>query len=1199
MRGDLRSANRHWRVHSGRAVAGPDRCARVLALLAVGLSFGASAATFHLPLLPPGSDALREGVVRIVNHAQKAGEVSIAVVDDTGARFGPITVSIEAGQTIEFSASDLERGNAQLGIDTGIGVGQGDWRLELDTDLPIEPTAHVQAPSGFLDRLDRVVPGGSFYYRVALPAPDAPLPDGGRLRLVNASDAASRIVLFGLDDTARLAPQWISLTLPPRGSRTMTARALEQGGNGLVGSFGDGQGDWRVLVFAGTPLDAMVLLDHPSGPLANLSGGLAGGGKIHFFPAAGGAHRDGLLRIGSRSGAGAATVHAVDDAGNAYGPVALDLEAGRTVVLDSADIEQGLADEGLPAGIGDGEGDWRIRIDSALELDIAAYVRTQDGLLTSVRETAEEARLRHYVPRFGPADETGTSNLLRLINATDQPADVAIIAWDDDGMLAPGGAVSLTLAAGESRSLDTAALEQGAAGLNGQLGEGRGRWRLAIRSDRDIRAMNLAESSAGHLTNAGTSATLDHFPEACFDGPDADGNGVADACKRAQTRLLAAACADGRYVADPGDNPGLVGDCRALVEIANALTEGAELPADHPLLGWGAEENLELTSWAGIEVEGGRVVGLDLSGSRAAPGVLDGPVPDALGQLSALKSLDLSYNTFSGAVPTALGLLTGLERLDLSSNRLSGAVPGELARLPLLRALNVENNRLTGRLPWAYRDRLIEDGLVVLYGGNAIDGLVSPPPRGMPPVFSDDPFDNGNASHHSVALYQGPLVWERTGNEAAVEHQEPVFGRWAVLVVNIEHRTAAPPPVRVRVTDASGAVVTAQLAEAALPSTASTGPGRWRTEYAFELPGSLNRAGHRLVSVIDPDDDMAETDESDNVAQPIMLYGQQAPRLRITFIPVKFPGREPLSLDADVLMRGIHAFWPVADDVEAVVAPALESDASNQYVLLQEIRAMWNAEADPDEFYFGIFAQPWTGGRGVAYRPGRVAVSEFSELNTIPHEFGHNLNLRHPPGCDARNADRNYPYPDGQLGPLPVWDAVWHTAVSGDDPTYGDVMSNCGSHRLVSDYHYGKAWRNWRSGAAVQPTAVRPTIHWSGPSWNGPVAPLQNQVWGTQRHGSLALSGGIDEQDRWTLTHAQASSKGPRTPAPGGTYFLVLMDGNGLELHRESLSADSVSHGGAGGWAARVPLPPRIPREVAIVDARGVTVMRTALPAVE
>jgi len=148
-----------------------------------------------------------------------------------------------------------------------------------------------------------------------------------------------------------------------------------------------------------------------------------------------------------------------------------------------------------------------------------------------------------------------------------------------------------------------------------------------------------------------------------------------------------------------------------------------------------------------------------------------------------------------------------------------------------------------------------------------------------------------------------------------------------------------------------------------------------------------------------------------------------------------------LSLHPHVLVRGIRAYWPVADDIDATVSPAFESDASNQYELLQEARAMWNAEADPYEFHYGIFAQPWTGGRGAAYRPGRVAVSGFPEYNTIPHEFGHNLNLRHPPGCEAGSIDRNCPYPDGQPGPLPVWDAVWHRALSGDDPTYADVMS--------------------------------------------------------------------------------------------------------------------------------------------------------------
>lgn len=145
------------------------------------------------------------------------------------------------------------------------------------------------------------------------------------------------------------------------------------------------------------------------------------------------------------------------------------------------------------------------------------------------------------------------------------------------------------------------------------------------------------------------------------------------------------------------------------------------------------------------------------------------------------------------------------------------------------------------------------------------------------------------------------------------------------------------------------------------------------------------------------------------------------------------------------------AYWPVADDWEAVVAAPFESDATSQFELLTDIRARWNAEADPDEFYYGMFAEPWSGGRGAAYRPGRVAVSELSAFNTIPHEFGHNLNLRHPPGCEATNPDRRYPYLDGGLGDVPGWDSHWRHLVSSEDESYADAMSYCGSQQFVSD----------------------------------------------------------------------------------------------------------------------------------------------------
>ena len=1194
-----------WSERVGRRVY---PCAPFLAMLLIMMSSAAAAATHHVALLPSASEAFRDGRVRILNHSDEPGEVDVTAIDDSGVTFGPVTLSLEARQAIEFGSTDLERGNAANGIATGIGGGQGDWRLILETDLEIEPFVYVQTPAGFLDGLGHPAPRRSYYHRVPLLAPSARWAMGGRLRLINRSDRDADAVVFALDDTGRLAPGWISAVLPGGGARTFDALELQRGAPGFVGQLGDGEGDWRLLVFTEGTVDAMALLDSPAGPLANLSASAVSDGEIPLFPPAGDPMREGELRIASRAGEGNVLIHAVDDAGERYGPVALNLESGRTVSLNSNDLEHGNAARGLPSGIGNGDGEWHIRLQSTLELDTVAYVRTSDGFVTSTGNAAARSARRHYVPWFNPAGETRPRSRLRLINESAEAAEVAILAWDDEGVSAPGGAVGLTLPSGASRSIGAAALEDGADGLTGQFDRGQGRWRLAIRSDRAIRAMNLVESADGHLTNLGTSGTLEHFPDACFDGPDADGDGVSDACEAAPPRRLlrAGGCSDGRFIDDPGGNAGLVGDCRALVDIVNVLADGGLLTDDHAMRRWGVDNQTKLSSWEGVGIDGGRVTSVNLAGSRHDPGGLTGPVPLQFARLSALTSLDLSYNRLTGPIPAALARLSRLETLDLSFNRLSGEIPAELAGLSTLRELNLNNNRQTGTVPWVFRERALHDGLVLLYGGNPIAGLEAPPLRGASPVFSSDPTGNGNASHRSIAYYQGALVWSWNWTDEAVEHQRPVLGRWAALAVRVEHETPEPPLVATRVLDDDGAVLAGSLEQAAPPITESAGSGRWRTQYVFDLPGALYRAGNRIVHVIDPDDDMPETDEADNVGEPVVLYGIDTPRLRMTFIPVHFPGQAASPLDAGLLMRGIRAFWPVADDFEALVGEPLETVAANQYELLAEVRARWNAEADEDEFYYGIFSEPWTGGRGVAYRPGRVAVSELSEFNTIPHEFGHNLNLRHPPGCDVRFPDRRYPYPNGQLGPHSGWDANWRRVVSQDDEAYADVMSYCGRYRFVSDYHYRKALQYWSTRGFVTPAAAGLSGLFSGGSpMPGPASAGRASAGAlpsplnSQRTGAIALSGRIDANGVWSLTHAQATTKGPRPPAPNGMYTLVLFDGDGRELYREALTADALSDGGESGWAARVPAPPRAAAAVAILNGTGEAVLREALPGLD
>ncbi|KAI4998845.1 hypothetical protein ZWY2020_054187 [Hordeum vulgare] len=50
-------------------------------------------------------------------------------------------------------------------------------------------------------------------------------------------------------------------------------------------------------------------------------------------------------------------------------------------------------------------------------------------------------------------------------------------------------------------------------------------------------------------------------------------------------------------------------------------------------------------------------------------------IPNHVGDLKQLESLDLSYNAFSGEIPSSLSVLTSLSHLNLSYNNLSGAIP--------------------------------------------------------------------------------------------------------------------------------------------------------------------------------------------------------------------------------------------------------------------------------------------------------------------------------------------------------------------------------------------------------------------------------------------------------------------------------------------------------------------------------------------
>ena len=226
------------------------------------------------------SDPVREGFARVIDHAAEAGEVFIEAIDDTGRRLGPVTLSIEAGETVHFNSGHLEDGNAAKGLPEGVGSGEGDWRLVLDSEFDFEALSYIRTEDGFPTAMHDTVPMRDGTCRVAIFNPGSNPHQVSRLRLVNPGSEDAEVKITGVDDAGVSPGSAVVLTVPAGGSRTIRAAELESGGEGLSGALGDGVGKWRLQVESDEPIVVMSLLSSPTGHLTNLS--TAPGGRSGY-----------------------------------------------------------------------------------------------------------------------------------------------------------------------------------------------------------------------------------------------------------------------------------------------------------------------------------------------------------------------------------------------------------------------------------------------------------------------------------------------------------------------------------------------------------------------------------------------------------------------------------------------------------------------------------------------------------------------------------------------------------------------------------------------------------------------------------------------------------------------------------------------------------------------------------------------------
>ena len=242
----------------------------------------------RIPLFPAASDPTgRQGFARVINRSDTAGSVTIQAFDDTDRVYETLLLAVGANETKHFNSDDLELGNDGKGLSGSTGAGEGDWRLELTSDLEIDVLSYVRTADGFLTAMHDTVPPEGTRHRVAVFNPGSNASQASRLRLVNAGEDVAEVTVAGIDDAGKTSDT-VSLSVPPDTPRSLTAQELESGGDGFDGKLGDGAGKWRLDVASTQPITVMSLLSSPTGHLTNLSTAPAS----HFAPTDGAMFRD-------------------------------------------------------------------------------------------------------------------------------------------------------------------------------------------------------------------------------------------------------------------------------------------------------------------------------------------------------------------------------------------------------------------------------------------------------------------------------------------------------------------------------------------------------------------------------------------------------------------------------------------------------------------------------------------------------------------------------------------------------------------------------------------------------------------------------------------------------------------------------------------------------------------------------------------
>ena len=343
------------------------------------------------------------------------------------------------------------------------------------------------------------------------------------------------------------------------------------------------------------------------------------------------------------------------------------------------------------------------------------------------------------------------------------------------------------------------------------------------------------------------------------------------------------------------------------------------------------------------------------------------------------------------------------------------------------------------------------------------------------------------------------------------------------------------PAVSVDVYSAAGALLGRQSMSGPPQLAASKDDTSLGSTFNTLLPGAWMEPGMRLTV------SAAGADAGPLVQMQARPSVAAATRIRLVLVPLATRAGTSALPSAAAVQDALLRIYPyAAGNISVSLRQALPAGGNNTS------EEWWNdtlfaletarLQEDPGAFYYGFTPAPsvehtaglgYIGNRFSGIKPGSAlgldatrsgigATDPFANawpewLTILLHELGHNHSLQHVACGPVDDADPSYPYPNGELGPQPLYNSLYNASAALDDvgapfivnargatERMKDVMGYC-SGVWMSDFSYTRAQQFAEGLANVQSAQSLTAKLVAGPS-NGYLT-----ISGTIRGGSVKL----------------------------------------------------------------------------------------------